>query len=208
MSEFDDVYDEVLNSFLDNANKQNNQKTYPKGEITTRHYNENNMPVFKQYHHIGCFNPCSFCPENDLRIFENSEKPPLPAHPHCDCYYTTIKTKKAGTISQKGTEGPDYWLKYFGKLPDYYITKDEAWYIYGWKSGENLSRLAPEKFIGGDVYFNRLRLLPEKEGRIWYECDVDYSGNRRRDSGRIYYSNDGLMFYSPDHGTTTFYLIQ
>lgn len=60
--------------------------------------------------------------------------------------------------------------------------------------------------IGGDLYLNISLILPEKEGRVWYECDVDYEKNKRN-SKRLYYSNDGLMFYSPDHGTSTFYYV-
>ena len=41
-------------------------------------------------------------------------------------------------------------------------------------------------------------ILPEKEGRIWYECDIDYRGGYRNNA-RLVYSNDGLMFYSEFH---------
>ena len=40
------------------------------------------------------------------------------------------------------------YLKAFGKLPDYYITKDEAMQKYGWSRGKDLSRFAPNKMIG------------------------------------------------------------
>ena len=59
--------------------------------------------------------------------------------------------------------------------------------------------------IGGDVFFNDPPQLPEKDGRTWHECDVDYEGNKRN-SKRLYYSNDGLIFYSPDHGRTFYYV--
>ena len=43
--------------------------------------------------------------------------------------------------------------------------------------------------------------LPQASGRIWYEADINYtSGYRGLD--RIYYSNDGLIFVSYDHGYT------
>ena len=37
------------------------------------------------------------------------------------------------------------------------------------------------------------------------QSDVDYEG-LKRNSKRLYYSNDGLMFYSPDHGKTIYYV--
>ena len=52
--------------------------------------------------------------------------------------------------------------------------------------------------IGGDVFKNIPPLLPQKNGRIWYECDVDYISGSRGTCSRLYYSNDGLMFYT-DH---------
>ncbi len=55
--------------------------------------------------------------------------------------------------------------------------------------------------IGGDIFKNIDHILPEKEGRVWYECDVDYEGGARN-SKRLYYSNDGLMFYSEFHDET------
>ena len=54
---------------------------------------------------------------------------------------------------------------------------------------------------------NNKGILPEKDGRIWYECDVDYV-SRLRNSLRLYYSNDGLMFYSINHGQSEFVYIK
>ncbi len=124
----------------------------------------------------------------------------LPKHPNCDCYYQNVPTRTLGSISKK-QPAPDLWIKQYGfdSLPDYYITKKEATVKYGWKKGKNLSKLAPGKMIGGDIYFNRKRILPEKEGRIWKHCDIDYTDGKRRNSLRLYYSSDGLMFYSTNH---------
>ncbi len=52
--------------------------------------------------------------------------------------------------------------------------------------------------IGGDIYFNDEHILPEKEGRVWHECDINYFSGKRNEL-RLYYSNDGLMFYSTTH---------
>lgn len=143
---------------------------------------------------------CNDCIFNDKRIFENNDLcPPIgdDNHPHCHCYYEKVNTLLAGNISIKGELSPDVYLKKHGKLPDYYITKQEAIEKYGWNSRRNtLAGIAPGKMIGGDIYLNKEKLLPEKFNRIWYECDVDYISGSRRTCGRLYYSNDGLIFFS------------
>ena len=65
-------------------------------------------------------------------------------------------------------------------------------------SGGEVGKVLPGKSIGGDRYYNREGLLPKAEGRIWTECDV---GDRRNTRGaeRIVFSNDGLVYYTPDH---------
>ena len=152
---------------------------------------------------------CYDCQSNHLRIFANDEsKPPVGKdnHPFCECFYDDVEQRSVGSISNKGLQAPDVYIKAFGKLPDYYITKKEAERKYGWDSSKNtLAGKAPGKMIGGEIYCNVPPILPEKEGRIWYECDVDYESGRRNNK-RLYYSNDGLMFYSPDHGRTFYYI--
>jgi len=36
--------------------------------------------------------------------------------------------------------------------------------------------------------------LPEKDGRVWYEADIDYESGFRN-TKRIVFSNDGLIFF-------------
>ena len=48
--------------------------------------------------------------------------------------------------------------------------------------------------------------MPVALGRIWYEADFNYYEGRRNQH-RIYFSNDGLIFVSYDHGRTDFYEI-
>ena len=179
--------------------------------ILDQFLNQNNLNAeYLQYHHKNtCTTPCNDCPERDKRIYKNGEHIRLPVHPHCDCYYTNVETKPLGSISQK-QPSPDVWLKLYGKLPDYYITKEEAMEKYGWDSSKNtLAGKAPGKMIGGDIYNNIPVILPVKEGRIWKECDIDYISGKR-DKARLYYSNDGLIFYSPDHldGNVTVYQVK
>ena len=52
--------------------------------------------------------------------------------------------------------------------------------------------------IGGDIYKNKNGKLPSASGRIWYEVDINYTGDMRNGS-RVIYSNDGLVFVTYDH---------
>ncbi len=71
--------------------------------------------------------------------------------------------------------GADWWIKYYGKLPDYYVSKSEAEKA-GWIGEEgNLGKVMPKKMIGGNVYQNKNGHLPSAPGRIWYEADLNYS---------------------------------
>lgn len=89
------------------------------------------------------------------------------------------------------------YIKSFGRLPGNYITKGEARKL-GWQSRGTLDRVAPGKSIGGDRFGNYERLLPEKPGRVWRECDIDYVRGGRNGK-RIVYSSDGLIYYTGDH---------
>jgi ribonuclease T1 len=90
------------------------------------------------------------------------------------------------------------YLQLYGRLPDNYITKNEAKDL-GWQSSEgNLWQIAPGKSIGGDRFGNYEGLLPEADGRKWFECDINYQGGYRG-AERILYSNDGLIYYTDDH---------
>ena len=90
------------------------------------------------------------------------------------------------------------YLKEFGELPGNYITKKEAQKL-GWVSSKgNLWDVAPGMSIGGDRFGNYEGLLPEKKGRQYYECDIDFDGSFRN-AKRIIFSNDGLIFYTDDH---------
>ena len=89
----------------------------------------------------------------------------------------------------------------FEHLPSNYITKKEAKAL-GWESSKgNLQKVAPGKSIGGDRFGNYEGLLPDKKGRTWTECDINYEGGRRNGE-RIIFSNDGLIYYTDDHYNT------
>ncbi|WP_298703251.1 ribonuclease domain-containing protein [uncultured Campylobacter sp.] len=83
-----------------------------------------------------------------------------------------------------------------GSLPQNFITKKQAGEL-GWQGGD-LWRYARGKSIGGDRFGNFERRLPDKKGRIWRECDIEYRGGPRS-AKRLIFSNDGLIFYTADH---------
>ena len=82
-------------------------------------------------------------------------------------------------------------------VPFHFITKSEAKSL-GW-SGGSLEPYAPGKCIGGDKFGNYEGLLPEKDGRRYYECDIDTLEKDSRGTKRLVYSNDGLIYYTEDH---------
>ena len=89
------------------------------------------------------------------------------------------------------------YIHIYGKLPDNFITKDEARKL-GWESG-GLEKYASGKCIGGDRFGNYEGLLPDAAGRSWTECDIDTLGRSSRGAKRIVFSNDGLIYYTDDH---------
>ena len=77
------------------------------------------------------------------------------------------------------------YLTLYDELPENYLTKKEAQKL-GWVS------------IGGDRFGNYEGLLPEKKGRSWTECDIDFEGDYRG-AKRIVFSTDDLIYYTDDH---------
>lgn len=96
------------------------------------------------------------------------------------------------------TEDVALYIHTYNKLPENFITKSEANEM-GWDSQTgNLWEVANGYVIGGDNFGNREKLLPTKEGRKYFEADVNYEGGYRG-AERLVYSNDGLIFYTEDH---------
>ena len=139
----------------------------------------------------------------EISMFEN--KTTVNAHKNCQCEYVSMRTKQVGAVTDLGMEGADSYLYYFGRLPDYYVSFEDA-EDAGWRSKKgNLNKVLPGKMIGGAVYMNKDGKLPQSLGRVWYEADINYDGGYRNRQ-RIIYSNDGLIFVSYDH-YQTFYEI-
>ena len=65
---------------------------------------------------------------------------------------------------------------------------------------QNLAEVLPGYMVYGE-YENRKGILPQKEGRKWYEVDINYTQGYRNNE-RILYSNDGLIFATFDHYKT------
>ncbi|GHT18727.1 hypothetical protein FACS189429_5640 [Bacteroidia bacterium] len=93
------------------------------------------------------------------------------------------------------------FVKKNGHLPECYISKNEARNL-GWEaSAGNLCDVLPGRAIGGDYFSNREKSLPAKNGRKYFEADVNYRcGNRGAD--RLVFSNDGLVFITHNHYKT------
>lgn len=150
---------------------------------------------------------CQICREYNGKIFEMNEIPLYepPVHPNCRCEIQPMKTIEAGLATNNGIDGADYWLKYYGTLPDYYISEQQLKEL-GWKYGERPSQYAPGKMLGRLPYENKERKLPNVPGRIWYEADINYTQGRRNNH-RIFWSNDGLIFVTYDHGKTFYEIV-
>ena len=151
---------------------------------------------------------CRTCRNMHGKIWLINQKPENepPVHPNCRCAIRVMKTVKAGTATIKGENGADYTLKHKGTLPDYYITFTDAESLGFRNFLGNLKSVAPNRMITKGEYKNRNGHLPQKSGRIWYEADINYKSGFRN-SQRIIYSNDGLIFVTYDHYQTFFEII-
>lgn len=161
--------------------------------------------------------------EPTLPIITPTDEPtavPTPtAEPTKAATVTPAPTKKATpTPAKKATPTPtpapkideDGWyyskddvalyIHTYGKLPSNYITKEEAEKL-GWTGG-SVQKYKKGAAIGGSYFGNYEGLLPKKNGRKYYECDIDTNGQSSRGAKRIIYSNDGLIYYTDDHYKT------
>lgn len=109
--------------------------------------------------------------------------------------------EEAPVIDEDGSytskEDVALYIHLYGRLPDNFITKNEARDL-GWEGG-GLEDYAPGKCIGGDRFGNYEGLLPKADGRKYTECDIDTLGEDNRGPKRIVFSNDGLIYYTEDH---------
>ncbi len=114
-------------------------------------------------------------------------------------------TVKAGTATTNKKDGADWMLKYESKLPSYYTKLEEA-LKNGWEPGKWVSNFVPGKMLIMGTYDNEDGHLPSSKERIWYEADINYKKGKRN-SQRILWSNDGLIFVTYDHYRTFFEIV-
>lgn len=139
-------------------------------------------------------------------VYATKPVPTVAQHTDATPSPTPIPTRElptaAPTLDKSGEYTDPYdvalYIHLYGKLPSNFISKSQAEDL-GWvNSLGNLDEVAPGKSIGGTRFGNYEGMLPEKDGRVYYECDVNYTGGYRGGE-RLVYSNDGLIFYSDDH---------
>ena len=136
------------------------------------------------------------------KIYANNDKirkkPPL--HMYCRCEIKPLNAVVSGECSLEGKNGADWWLMNQNALPNYYIYIKNLFEL-GWKRSKAPENYAPGKMVFGGVYQNNEGRLPYKEGRVWFEADLNYYGGKRN-GHRIVWSNDGLIFVTYDHYQT------
>lgn len=54
--------------------------------------------------------------------------------------------------------------------------------------------------------YNGGKNMPHKDGRVWYEADINYKTGKRN-TQRIVWSNDGLIFVTYDHYDTFYEIV-
>ena len=162
---------------------------------------------WKQWMTERDFRVCEDCTSMQGKIYDlwETANPPLPLHSNCRCQITVMCSVAAGYATRDGIDGADWWIKHYGRLPDYYISLDNIESL-GYRHGKPPRKYAPGKMIFGGVYRNENGHLPVAPGRVWYEADINYyEGHRNKH--RIVWSNDGLIFVTYDHYHTFYEII-
>ena len=117
--------------------------------------------------------------------------------------YALENLSEDGTYTSK--DDVALYIYGYGHLPDNFITKKEARDL-GW-SGGGLDAYAPGMCIGGDRFGNYEGVLPDVEGRTYYECDIDTLHASSRGAKRLVFCwGDGedhcQVYYTKDHYET------
>lgn len=150
---------------------------------------------------------CKACIELDgkIRLKGHNWNPKPPLHKRCRCSIKRAFSILAGTLTNLGNNGVDWYLKNKKELPDYYISKYNA-RKKGWKKNNTLDKVAPGYMIGGDRFYNNKNKLPPNHE--WYEADFGYIYGYRNDCRVLYTKDkDRLIFATFDH-YDTFYEIR
>lgn len=88
------------------------------------------------------------------------------------------------------------FIKTYGRLPNNFITKNQAENMYGKTNGLNKYG----KCIGGDRFYNREGKLPS--GYTYYECDIGTLYSSSRGAKRLVFTYSGIVYYTSDHYET------
>lgn len=118
---------------------------------------------------------------------------------------STVAPTRGPTVEEDGwytsKDEVALYIHTYGRLPGNFISKTKA-RDRGWVASEgNLDEVCPGMSIGGSRYYNDDGELPDKRGRQWTECDINYHGGFRG-AERIVFSSDGLIYYTADHYET------
>ena len=145
---------------------------------------------------------CKECRRMHGKIYAKNEKirykPPL--HMYCRCIIQPMNAVISGECSLEGKNGADWWLMNHNTLPGYYIFIEDL-RLAGWNYGEEPKSYMPGKMVFGGIHKNKEGRLPAKEGRVWFEADLNYYSGKRN-GHRLVWSNDGLFFVTYDHYQT------
>ena len=162
---------------------------------------------YKNWRAILDLKTCIECRSRHGQIYNIDEvvDPEPPLHNNCRCDIIPMESVEAGNATKNEKDGADYWIKYFGKLPEYYVSSRDLEKL-GWRYGKRPSKFAPGKMYSKGVYENSDGHLPDAPGRIWYEADINYYEGRRN-RHRVLWSNDGLIFVTYDHYETFYEII-
>ena len=144
---------------------------------------------------------CEDCRTKHGKIYSFNAERYQGEHERCRCFIAPMRTKEVGSATDKGFDGADAWLMYRNRLPDYYVTKEDAKAKGYRRKKNNLADVLPGYMIGGDIFLNDKGKLPYAPNRTWYEADIDYTYGKRN-LKRIIYSSDGLIFITEDHYQT------
>lgn len=144
-------------------------------------------------------------------IYPNEqEDPPRPDYPQqTDPYEEETlppqtdppETQPSAYIDPDGSyttkEDVALYIHLYGRLPNNFVTKNQAEDLYGWRSG-SLSQYG--KCIGGDRFYNNEGRLPG--GYTYYECDIDTLYSSKRGAKRLVFTYSGIIYYTSDHYRT------
>lgn len=84
------------------------------------------------------------------------------------------------------------YIHLYGRLPNNFITKNEADNRYGTTKVSKYGLC-----IGGDRFYNREGQLPG--GYTYYECDIGTLYSSSRGQKRLVFTYSGLIYYTSDH---------